>query len=352
MGKLAAMLDIELSYPNITPLLSAFTDVEFTPVVKCFSRSKKKSTRTELPPPDAGLLVFKVQPPLPSQVDIDETTGVIRGSPLMEHLAGMQYIVTACWEDSMEPAATCAVAFAVVPVDVASICNAAYLGRQEAPSFRSLQPAQLGKSRDMAQRDNSRMLDTQCMVDNVDLASHSPFKTSPDAAIMFVNGEDENKKCVDNPSNMGRMPFHSSEMPAKFTLPVHMQGHALIESKVGNKPHMRSLPPNWRAKYGPSVPLSLAGTSRTRVFPLGPPLRNRSCADEHRLAASAISSSSARTAIPPLLSEMYDGQEVDHSLSARRPFTQSGNAEHRLFRVPAITHDSELRAATAPTHRY
>eukprot|EP00931_Biecheleriopsis_adriatica_P080540 TRINITY_DN5388_c0_g1_i1.p1 TRINITY_DN5388_c0_g1~~TRINITY_DN5388_c0_g1_i1.p1 ORF type:complete len:2831 (-),score=625.54 TRINITY_DN5388_c0_g1_i1:33-7991(-) len=82
-------------------------------------------------PPAGGVpqLKFSVTPALPAQVSINESTGVISGCPLMEHVAGQQYMVTAALEASGEIVGRCAVTFAIVPASVARLCNSAFVGQ-------------------------------------------------------------------------------------------------------------------------------------------------------------------------------------------------------------------------------
>lgn len=142
--------EVEVCYPNLTPLWAAFTDLEFLPEVKVAlipaRQGRRQDRRRGMP--DAEILVeevaasqrdrlrYKVNPPLPAGMSLDAISGVISGCALIEHAMGKQYTITAFWKDTEEAAAKCAIAFAVVSADVAMMCNSAYLNEQP-PAFRS-----------------------------------------------------------------------------------------------------------------------------------------------------------------------------------------------------------------------
>jgi hypothetical protein len=78
---------------------------------------------------DFSLLRFAIEPQLPANVHMNEQSGVITGSPFREHV-GCQYTVMVRWADTGKVAGCCALAFAVVSADLASLCNNAYLGQE------------------------------------------------------------------------------------------------------------------------------------------------------------------------------------------------------------------------------
>jgi len=138
---------IEVSYPGLMPFWPAFTDVEFEAQVQCFALPKYKKGRSvtdlaargeQMLPPEVGLLRYEISPELPASVSIDAETGTIWGSPMIEHVWGKQYTVTAMWSENNEVAAVCVINFAVVAADVAASCNGAYMGSlgYQLPAFQ------------------------------------------------------------------------------------------------------------------------------------------------------------------------------------------------------------------------
>ncbi|CAJ1363529.1 unnamed protein product, partial [Effrenium voratum] len=131
--------ELELSY-NMPPMWPAFEELEFYPTInsqkpKARRRSifhsvthtgsmcEEPARRDSLPKPR-----FSISPGLPAQIALDESTGIIRGCPLMEHVTGRSYIVTACDPTTGETMGRCSLLFAVAPAEVARLCNAAFLG--------------------------------------------------------------------------------------------------------------------------------------------------------------------------------------------------------------------------------
>eukprot|EP00928_Gymnodinium_smaydae_P071184 TRINITY_DN54844_c0_g1_i1.p1 TRINITY_DN54844_c0_g1~~TRINITY_DN54844_c0_g1_i1.p1 ORF type:complete len:2854 (-),score=460.34 TRINITY_DN54844_c0_g1_i1:21-8582(-) len=122
--------EVQMLYKDLTPLLAAFTDVEFVPELRIAGE-----VVTAASSPDACQLTYSVTPNFPNAISIDPLSGTISGSPFSEQASGCQYNVVAKWSNG-DVAALCAVAFAVVSPELASLCNGAYLGWIP-PSFRS-----------------------------------------------------------------------------------------------------------------------------------------------------------------------------------------------------------------------
>lgn len=153
--------NVSLSYPDLPPLLSSFTDVDFAPQLSVFSRTSQVCDASQ---EDALLesllprLQFDMQPSPPASVCIDSFTGKITGSPLAEAM-GCQYTVTAHWLDNEGVlggiASWCAVAFAVVSPELAAACNRAYLW-QMPPAFRLPQHQRSAASRSASEESRAR----------------------------------------------------------------------------------------------------------------------------------------------------------------------------------------------------
>jgi len=132
--------EVEISYPSLPPMWPAFEECEFQPSLNI---SKPKARRRSImhSATHAGLsarddvapqrenLIFSVSPGLPGQICLDETTGTIRGCPLMERVAGCTYTVSASDRTSGEVLGKCTILFAVAPPEVAQLCNAAFRGQ-------------------------------------------------------------------------------------------------------------------------------------------------------------------------------------------------------------------------------
>eukprot|EP00438_Fugacium_kawagutii_P036641 Skav209267 [mRNA] locus=scaffold1552:141067:142852:+ [translate_table: standard] len=109
---------------------------------------------------------FSVSPGLPGQISMDETTGVIKGCPLMERVAGCTYTISVCDRSSGEVLAKCTILFAVAPAEVAGLCNVAFRGQEVSkPGLNPLQakPSQKGypaekKMQQVKDRTGSRSL--------------------------------------------------------------------------------------------------------------------------------------------------------------------------------------------------
>lgn len=333
---------VEIGYPDLTPLWPAFGDVEFTPVIKPLPLKARQysharhalppegavSRGEELPPPEHGRLRFEVHPPLPAKVSIEPSTGVIRGSLLTEHAAGGQYTVTARWEETGELAARCAIAFAVVPADLAAACNGAYL-EQQPPAFRSQQPPQLEPQRSTPSQVGTRGPqqwpgahageaggDT-----SVDCRCESPGAARPRSSTGAGGGSPwaagANLPAVMGSRSPATVPGEQQQLspPAQDTAhwdswqaapsPALVMGAGTELLALPRERSAPSVSPGRRAavlrlrfRTDTSTPLSTAceGKSRARasVFPLGPSLHNRgalAAADggvlPHALPASA-----------------------------------------------------------------
>jgi len=308
---------VEIRYPTLTPLWAAFTDVEFAPVVRCFTETSTKemgklpdSSGFVVPPGaelqalDAGSLRFAIEPALPAKVMLDAVTGVIGGSPLMEHAAGRQYMITARWEASGDIAGRCAVAFAVVSTDIASMCNAAFLG-EEPPAFRPHAPSYVAP---MAAENTDGSPEEAIAADRCSgLSKDTSWASLPRASLPTVAPTARSHWGQAYPT--GDSPpeaKHSSILPGLATRdrqpPVMQrlpQWQDTIQSLSPRKTTLAGQ--TWRSKSGLETELAPTSTSRTRVFPLGPPLRQRELP--------------AASSVPPFGSGRTVGQQT--SLSAR-----------------------------------
>jgi len=303
----------------------------------------------ELPPPDDGDLNFDIFPALPASVAMNSLTGVISGSPLVEQTAGCQYTVTVRWRTTGEVATRCAVAFAVVPADLASACNAAYLGHQPV-EFRPApaRPAQ-GSLFSNAADDTDGFGDPFAALDGGVSALTGDSRSAPSdgspgkrgsviVAMGSVGHAPGSESAVGTlprvadalpassvwlgEADMGyqrSLPMtgqHSSGMPLEVQTTLAHLSHTEVAShvssserfhngmsssahggrshmssteKFGGRSHMSSTDqlslgrcPSWRSHMSSTDKLSLGGRpmtqpghSRTSVYPLGPPLKNR-----------------------------------------------------------------------------
>lgn len=135
--------DMEISYPTLPPMWPAFEEHEFHPKLQ-FQKKGSSVRRRSIThsATHAGLSIneelqrdatqFSVSPGLPGQISLDETTGIIKGCPLMERAAGCTYTISAA-DKNGEILAKCQIRFAVAPAEVASLCNAAFLGQEVKP---------------------------------------------------------------------------------------------------------------------------------------------------------------------------------------------------------------------------
>ncbi|OLP77810.1 hypothetical protein AK812_SmicGene42089 [Symbiodinium microadriaticum] len=134
--------EVEIAYPTLMPLWPAFEELEFQPHLQAKRKHRRRSIlhsntatgmggeedkhhhrRESLPQHPR----FSINPGLPPQISFDENTGIIRGCPLMEHVAGRTYTISVWDRTSCEEAlGKCSVAFAVAPAEVAKLCNAAF----------------------------------------------------------------------------------------------------------------------------------------------------------------------------------------------------------------------------------
>lgn len=285
---LPSSVAVVLSYPSLTPLWPAFTDVEFVPTTRCSSRILTSSQSTKRPDQseaeemtdlDPGLLRFEIHPPLPAAVALDEITGVISGSPLMEHVAGRQYTITARWEVSGQVAARCAVAFAVVSASLANLCNAAFLG-QEPPAFRPPAPTSVVNPGTAAGLD----LSTNAAEHAERTAEAHPVSPAPPDsprahAQERCNGEGSERdpqphaEAVDVQSQLSSaiQDLSSLKMPPAVPFIAGMELQAISTPRKPGTTGSLGVP--WNSKFTSKLPPTSA--SRKNVIPLGPPLRDR-----------------------------------------------------------------------------
>jgi len=133
--------EVEITYPTLMPLWPAFEELEFQPHLQAKRKHRRRSILHSATVPGLGEddkhhhrreslpqhPRFSIAPGLPPQISFDENTGIIRGCPLMEHVAGCTYTISV-WDrtSSEEALGKCSVAFAVAPAEVAKLCNAAF----------------------------------------------------------------------------------------------------------------------------------------------------------------------------------------------------------------------------------
>ncbi|CAE7201453.1 Slc34a2 [Symbiodinium natans] len=143
--------EVEISYPTLLPLWPAFEELEFQP----HAHAKKKLRRRSILHSATASGVFgeeashqsprealpqnvrySISPGLPPHISFDESTGIIKGCPLMEHVAGCTYTISVWDRSSEDLLGKCSVAFAVAPAEVAKLCNAAFTFTQDASAAR------------------------------------------------------------------------------------------------------------------------------------------------------------------------------------------------------------------------
>lgn len=243
---------VQLRYPQMPPFWPAFVDVRFEADIQ-FGAGRN----TPAPP----ALRFDVAPELPAGVALDADTGGIRGSPLMEQGAGRQYIVTARWSDGSAVAAVCAFSAAVVPTDVAVVCNRAFFGGRAGfatPSFQAeTPPPRPGRAEGP---------ETAAAAEGGD--AEGPVAALPRAAC-----RDEGPlPALPRAAGARRAPIGAARATASPRTP-------------GVSPTPISVLGAVLARGGEKAP------SRTAVFPLGPPLRDR--------PAASLEASRTPTSSPP-----------------------------------------------------
>lgn len=134
--------EVEISYPDLLPMWPAFEECEFHPSINIHKTKAARrrsimhsathaglSAQDDASPPRDSMQ-FSIAPGLPGQICMDETTGVIRGCPLMERVAGCSYTISASDRSTGEVVGKCTILFAVAPAEVARLCNVAFRGQE------------------------------------------------------------------------------------------------------------------------------------------------------------------------------------------------------------------------------
>ncbi|CAL1161464.1 unnamed protein product [Cladocopium goreaui] len=134
--------EVEISYPDLLPMWPSFEECEFHPSINIHKTKAARrrsimhsathaglSAQDDASPPRESIQ-FSIAPGLPGQICMDETTGVIRGCPLMERVAGCSYTISASDRSTGEVVGKCTILFAVAPAEVARLCNVAFRGQE------------------------------------------------------------------------------------------------------------------------------------------------------------------------------------------------------------------------------